>query len=352
MFCPKDTDMHRLLKDRGISVIPYDFQMGSIHYYSGGPNIISRTFAKCITDIIKNKNNIIEIIKKSDADLILINSLTTSWIAKYIKQYTNKKVACFIRETFPRKGNIFLKSIFDLILKNYCDEVFFISNYDKNLFFKNNVDKGVVIRNSVPNYFFCEKTKSEACKELNIPENTFNILFVGGMSKLKGTEVIVKAMRGLPDNIRLIIAGYKNENDKYSKSISHFIDTHMLSHVISFIGVQKSMTTAYSCSDVLVFPSTKPHQARPVFEAGAFKKAAIISDFPEISEAINNKVNGMVFEPCNENSLREKILYLYKNYSVNEKMGLNNYKHTLEYHSEDKVQEVLINSLNMVIEKR
>lgn len=354
VYCPSNTDMYDLLRKNNVKVEPYNFTLGSIHYYSGGPNIASRTFLKSILNIFKHKKECIDLIKKTDGEIVIINSLTTSWLAKVIKKHTNKKVICFVRETFPKNGNNIIYNCYRRILLRFCDKIFFISEYDRNVFLRSlEIEKGEVIRNSVSNNLFSNiNSKTEACRNLNVNDNSFNVLFVGGMSQLKGTEIIVKAMKGLPEDVHLVIAGYnKDHYDEYSKRIYDYIEDNRLNERVKFIGVQENMVNAYSSCDVLVFPSIKPHQARPVFEAGAFKKPVIISDFPEVLEAVDDNSNGLVFIPGDVGDLREKLIYLYNNRDLCKSMGLENYLHTIKLHSENSVKDNLLKCINSVIEQ-
>lgn len=353
VMCPANSDMYALLREEGISVLPYSFDLGQVPYYSGGPKIITRTFWKSIFNCYKYKRDVMEVLKSTDAELIIINSLTTSWIAKKVKKYTNKKVICFVRETFPKQGKLTMYTYFRRLLLSYCDKVLFISTYDKEFFLTSKeAIKGAVIKNTVPEKFYLNLiSREDACNNLNLDYNKFNILFAGGMSSLKGTEIIVRAMQGLPEDVHLIIAGYyKGIINDYSKEVNSFIIKNKLNEKITFIGVQEDMTNAYSSCDLLVFPSIQPHQARPAFEAGAFKKPIIITGFPEIKEALDeNNSNGLVFEPCNVNDLRSQILYLYTNRDLCEEMGRNNYIHSNVYHSEENVKKDLLKNIDIVL---
>lgn len=46
VLCPADSQMSVFLTDNNIDVIPYSFRLGSLSYYSGGPDIFGRTFLK------------------------------------------------------------------------------------------------------------------------------------------------------------------------------------------------------------------------------------------------------------------------------------------------------------------
>jgi glycosyltransferase involved in cell wall biosynthesis len=57
---------------------------------------------------------------------------------------------------------------------------------------------------------------------------------------------------------------------------------------------------------LLVFPATKPHQARPIFEAGLSKIPVIASEFPNIKEFMNDEL-GFTFQNKNSSDLAKLI---------------------------------------------
>ena len=59
--------------------------------------------------------------------------------------------------------------------------------------------------------------------------------------------------------------------------------------------------------DLVVFPSTKAHQAMPIYEAGMAERLMIISDFVNTREFLENEKNGLTFPPSNSEALAEKI---------------------------------------------
>ena len=63
----------------------------------------------------------------------------------------------------------------------------------------------------------------------------------------------------------------------------------------------------YKEANIIVFPSTKPHQARPIYEAGISNKPIIISDFNETKEFAINEYNVFTFKNGNNKSLLQTI---------------------------------------------
>ncbi|MPQ44481.1 glycosyltransferase family 4 protein [Clostridium tarantellae] len=356
VYCPNNpNDMIELFKSKNIKYKEYNFLIGSIPHYSGGPSFISRTFWISIFNIFKYKKYWRREINNLDADIVLVNSMILCWLGRLIKK-EKKKSICFVRETVPNKPiKIIFKNI-NKCFKNYFDKIYFISRYDKESFF-NIEEKSVVIKNNVKDEFFQVLDKIECCKKLNIKNNKFNILFVGGISKLKGTHVILEAIKYLPKDINLIVAGYNfykkqiNIKNSYEKYIYELLMDENIKDKVKFIGVQKDMIPAYYACDILVFPSIEPHQARPAFEAGACGKAVILSDFIQIRDEVENYKNGLLFKANNSKDLAEKIKLLYEDRELCSKLGVANKALTIENHSRKSVKTILLKETNNLFEE-
>ena len=67
------------------------------------------------------------------------------------------------------------------------------------------------------------------------------------------------------------------------------------------------MSPFYAAADIVIFPSTEPHQARPVYEAGASCKPCVISDFPNTAEFAKDGVNVLTFRPGDAKALADCV---------------------------------------------
>ena len=73
---------------------------------------------------------------------------------------------------------------------------------------------------------------------------------------------------------------------------------------------------------------------------GAIKKA-IISDFENISEFVQDDVNGYKVAPNSVNAIIEKIVLIKNDNALKDKLGYNNYLKTVENHSQEKSCETI-----------
>lgn len=309
-------------KIKDITLISLEDDMGMISAYNGGPKTLSRTFVKNYLQAIKNREQIHQILKREKYDVVLLNSITLSWMAKIISQ-KNIISVCYVRETAVNNLG-FRMTLFNL--KQYCSGVVFISEYDQ---------KEMPL--TVPTAVVCDccsselLEKGEKCRVSKLNRSTsfnFHVVFLGGDDELKGYPVIVEAMKRLRKYpIKLVVAGRVKDSFRIE-------DEH-----IEYVGKVTDISEVLSSADVLVFPSVKGHQGRPIFEAGAFRVPVVVSDFPQTAGEVKNGENGFVFAPMDSEELAEKILWLFEHPKESLLMGEKNYlntrdKHTLEINAE------------------
>jgi glycosyltransferase involved in cell wall biosynthesis len=329
----KNSKLGKFLLSNEVSIQEIGEKIGIICAYSGGSRFLGRTSFKSLFRIRKTKKAFNEIIENEKPDIVAVNSMTLAWAGKIIKK-NNCKSLCFVRETYV--SNIGMKYI-KYFLDKYFDGVIFISEYDKKKLKCKSPVIGVVKDCTRKVDYILEVTKEEACRKLNIDCSGFNVLFVGGTNELKGWSLIESAIEKLIYyNIQLVVAGSTDRKAVNEKKN------------IKFIGSRTDMPMVYRTCDVLVFPSTSPHQARPVFEAGMLGLPVIISDFQETNESVRDGVNGITFTPNDANELARSILKLYNNRELCNKMGCENKEHAMQFHEMEKCKERLLRILNMI----
>lgn len=366
VFCPAEpSDFSDFLLDRGIEVINFNKPLGGIYYYSGGPDWISPAFIKNILYIFKYRSNLLKQLKSEELDLLIVNSKVNAWISTVANELKVPSI-CFVRET-KNGSNFNVWNRLNKIYLNKFNTVSFLSKYDLDrLNLKNNT---VVIHDYLKIEDYQQKESStELCDKLGIPLDTFNILYVGGMAKIKGIDVIIRALKFLDKyNYRLIVAGrkefiYKRSKNPlmwinnifkkyYERKIQLEIERFKLEDKIIKTGIRNDMSSIYSIADVVVFPANKPHQARPAFEAGIQSKPIIISEFDNIKEFILNDYNGLYFKKRDPKALAEVIIELITNQRKKEILGKNNYKNAINNHSNKFIDNRVIEMIEEVLQE-
>lgn len=353
LVLPPGNNDARILADKlGFKVINSNLNPITFNYYNGGSNLLRISlkyfFVKKFGAKWKN------LFEKEAPDLVMLNS-SVQWPMISILNSLYIKNICFIRETMRGERNSLINRIIAArIEKSYF--ISFISNFDKNQWnLSSNVNQIVIPDMVDSNIFLKEFDKFALRKKYNLEESTFYVLYVGGMNEFKGASVIIEAMKYCKsENIKLLFLGdigteinslnflnrIKNRRRiEFINEMKKYIQDNDLVNSINLIGKQTNMNDWYAISDVVVFPAIQAHQARPIYESGAFNKTIIVSDFPNYKEYINHLNNGLVFEPKNPKKLADAIKTLYSNSSLRKGLAENNYRIMKNNHSSIEVNK-------------
>ena len=301
-----------LRKVSDIKIISLEDRIGMISAYNGGPKTISRTFYLNYRQIFKNRTKLSQVFSEGKFDMVLLNSITLSWVAKLAKRH-HTKVVCYVRETAVNTLG-FQLSLWNL--RHYCSGVLYISEYDRKTL-QVPVPTAVVY-----DCYDIDKAKKYRQDKVRIENNMFSVAFLGGDDPLKGYDILENAMRKLSSEpIYFMIAGNVAQ------------ERQLISPKISYFGKISDVSSILSNADVLVFPSVKGHQGRPIFEAGAFEVPVIVSNFPQTADEAMDQYNALTFQPSDAAELAGKIMWMYQHPEERRLMGKRNYQNTFEKHS-------------------
>lgn len=367
VYCPNyPQEMLNWLNENQIEVIDGNAPITLNHYMGSDRPIFTISNIKNIIQVLTKKGlqEISEIIINFKPDIVMLNSMTMFWMGNEIKKLGAKSV-CFNRETYA-KGTFGIRTYYiKRNLKKYFDGVIFISENDqletgeikgvsKVITDKVDIEKYVLLRNSL---------KENRCVSNN---GEFVVLFLGGMSRLKGAHVIIKALSKLKnENIKLVFLKYELKEKRktgsdcatikekikfylglnYEAYVLGLINKYDLWEKIDFHATVKNPEKFIVESDLLVFPSTKPHQARPLYEAGAAKVPIIITEFKQTKEFAINGHNCLTFAKENHKQLAELILSIKENKRLRDKLVKNNYLATKRKHDLRELANELKNFL-------
>ncbi len=312
-----------------------------VNIYSGSPPLLSVVSLRSIKSLRGIKAFGDEILTLQP-DVVIFNTLITAVSVNYLSSFT--KVICIDRETLTTRV---AKFIYRKLLDGKLNAITFLSEYEKNkLNFRHS--KAVVFPDCVRLDTLSECEMDEVREREGISADKYAVLFMGGLAKIKGTDVILKAMERLDERFVLLFSGEMNERKLSSKQLIHDIKypaqylfkKRVIKSYYKLKGTDKiyesglrdSIDDLIVAADIIVFPSTSVHQSRPCIEAGAYYKPVIISDYPETEEYFKNGYNAIAFKPGNSEELSKKIQYAEHNKSKMEIMGNNNRQMTEEKH--------------------
>lgn len=349
------TDYYDFLKSHDINAIKYKGRIPAFYYHASSGGLKNIAFWHRLLKIPIQLNFWKKVIIDTNPDLIIVNSVILCWFSLLTK---NKKIKslCFVRETFF-KNSILSKIQFKLL--SYFTGVSYISEYDLKI---------ANLPNNVKTYLNHDYLMVQPKVELKtFKRDTFSVLYIGGMSKFKGIDMVINAANLLKSNpsihFNLLGENYSsitkktsifkrilNRNYQFSKKIMQQVENLNLNKTIKFHGIQKNMDAFYNECDVLICPINTPHQQRGIFEAGWFSKPVIVSDFEELHWVVKDGFNGSLFQPGNPEDLAKKIQFLYHNPEVCMQQGRNNNLMTLENHTMEICNDKVVAMLNEIIQ--
>jgi glycosyltransferase involved in cell wall biosynthesis len=143
------------------------------------------------------------------------------------------------------------------------------------------------------------------------------VLYVGRLEKYKGLQLLIEALRGVPD-VRLTVlgdGGYRKELESLAAGMN-----------VEFAGFQRDTEQYYADADVFVMPSLGPEGLPMVtIEAMAHGLPCLFSDLLVHREITGEGKAGLLFRSGDVDDLREKLLALLKDATLRRSLSLQAY---------------------------
>jgi glycosyltransferase involved in cell wall biosynthesis len=180
-------------------------------------------------------------------------------------------------------------------------------------------------------------------QELGLDSERRLVVMLGGVNPAKGTWEFVRALprvlRCVP-NIHFLVLGHfpgfrGNQGIKaalvralygYQHKIERFIHRQDLAAHITFTNARRDVPQVMADADLIVFPSTVPHFARPIIEAGAMAKPVVASDLGGPRELVVDGETGLLVLPSDPKVLAEAIIRILSNKQLAQHMGEAGYR--------------------------
>jgi glycosyltransferase involved in cell wall biosynthesis len=171
-------------------------------------------------------------------------------------------------------------------------------------------------------------------ERLDVGPGQVVVLMLGGFNPIKGTREFVDAAVSLlethPDAVFMIAGPIPDPSIRNRiNGLSVYMDgaknriPQRDAHRIRFLGVRSDVPELLAASDILCFPSTVPHFARPVIEASAMGLPVIASDLGGPRELVRHEETGILVPPADSAALADAMKRLIADPDLREKMGSN-----------------------------
>jgi glycosyltransferase involved in cell wall biosynthesis len=298
------------------------------HAYGAYNTFISRRPWRVITNLIKTFRSTKKaklILQQEKPRLVYLNTSVLIPFARASKELS-LPVIWHLREQI-HNGNIGLRKwMVKTLFKKYATTIISISIVNAKVLGIKNIE---IVYNSVDFNIFDKKKNTTEFKSKYDLNSTLNICFVGGSVMSKGADLLVQSFQEVikeRDDVRLIIAGTFNTDKKLKmnrieKRVFNLLEANAkLKESITFLGSLNNVSELLAASDLLIWPATTPHFARPIMEAMVMGKPVIASNYLSSSEILENNSEGLLVDP-NPKAMKNAILNLLKDEMKRERMG-------------------------------
>jgi glycosyltransferase involved in cell wall biosynthesis len=242
------------------------------------------------------------------------------------------RVVWHIREPIQRGYCGARRRLVRTVIRDNADLVIAICRYDASQLFP--ADNIHVVYNFVdPVQFPSDVDPRPARAALGIPDGCRMALMLGGVNRIKGTHVFVDAAVQLLErhsDLMFCVAGAipdasirnrLNGAHAYWNAVRGRIPAGLADR-IRFLGVRSDVPLLLAACDVLCFPSTVPHFARPIIEASAMGRAVVASDLGGPQELVRHERTGLLVTPEDSAALADALLALTRDEAMRLRMGV------------------------------
>jgi len=159
-----------------------------------------------------------------------------------------------------------------------------------------------------------------------------SVLFVGGLGKVKGIDILLKAVPiigGKIPNLHLYIGGLGREEIKLRRLIKEL----KIEEKVKFLGFLsgEEKYAYYKSADIYVQPSRHETFGVALLEAMACGKPVVASNVGGIPFVVEDGVTGLLFECGDVEDLAGKVILLLRDEGLRNRMGEAGKKRAMEF---------------------
>ena len=174
--------------------------------------------------------------------------------------------------------------------------------------------------NSKRFYEFTDSEKSELKRKLNIPDNVFVVISVGGCAEIKNHKDVLRAVASLKGKLPILYLHLgKGKTECDEKQLAEDLG---ISEMVRFEGNKDNVRDYLIVSDVFVMTSKFEGLGNSALEAMACSIPVILYNVVGLRDLISNNDNGFLIEP-NPQELADKIVLYSNNPELRKEKGNN-----------------------------
>lgn len=175
------------------------------------------------------------------------------------------------------------------------------------------------------------------------PGKSWRIVYTGQLYPLQGLQLAIEALPLLPDWIVLEIVGDRKQDQILS--LKELAERKDIAHRVTFHGFVKPSEVEHWTrnADILIAPclakGKMPYVAHTkIYEYLASGRPVIAADLPSIREEIEDRVNGILFEAGNHESLAHAIMDVVSNRELASNLAQNAWKYAQDFTWEKRAE--------------
>ena len=276
------------------------------------------------------------LIASTRCDLVHLNSMPLVPLAHALNEI-GFPYAWHVREPPPDQG---VRTRLIRQVMRRCSGMIFLSRYDRKMWM--GMDQGTVVNNFVPDRFFHPAVdRASARAALGVTGDAATVLFLGGAHPAKGSDVVLNAMYSerlrhggihwlipnalAPPSQRIVSQIARHVMALVGtgpRSVRFYNSLKKVHHVpITLTGFQTDVLPCFVAADIVLFPATAPHFARPLIEAAAVGRATVGSRIGGVDELIVDGSTGILVPPGDVTAIANAIHDLAHSPSRRDQMG-------------------------------
>lgn len=292
-------------RTQGVEVLCVDNVYSYAHAYGAYNTFMSRRPWRVVTNLIKSiksTNNVRSVIQKVNPRLVYLNTSVLIPFAIASKEL-KIPVIWHLREQI-HSGNLgFRKKMVQVLFLKYASKIIAISEVNKKAIGLENIE---VVYNSVDFKTFDRQIKTSEFRTQYKLDTFYTLCFIGGSVLSKGADLLVEAAERLLQNrsdFTIVVAGKFNRDststmNRIEKKVDKILKSNpSLKKCFRFVGTLPNVAKLIASSDLLIWPATTPHFARPIMEAMVMGKAVIASNYLSSKEILEHEKQGLLVKP-------------------------------------------------------
>lgn len=275
-----------------------------------------------------------ENLSKKKPDVININGINSGIFIYFLHMKVYKVTTVHSNAYMDRSDkNVLIRRLFvklENFLLNRSDRIIVVSQALKELLIDRGIkeDKIIYIPNGVRIISYPVKNYRDK------PSDILKICYVGRLEKVKGCEVLIRALSLLKsNNYKCDIYGDGSLRNKLIEEVNNL----SLENKVSFKGFSEKVRNDLNQYDVEVIPSEYEGFPLIIPEAMNAKCLLVCSNVGGIPYIINDGVNGFLFNKNNVLELSEKIDCIDRNPNKAKTITEQAYMDFLDSYTEDKM---------------